>query len=107
MMRFDPPITCPLSFAPPFMPPWRRELPAHARRRLMAWCEELLPGAAADVVEWVGADPRQPIHAIVVSFPRSRRPPVVLYRKVDDVERHHLARALRVNESANRILRPG
>jgi hypothetical protein len=60
----------------------------------MVWCAGLLPEVAVDFVEWVGADPRQPIHALVVSFPSSHRPPVTLYMKVEDVERNHLAQAL-------------
>ena len=86
--------SCPISFTPPFVSPWRRALEAGARHRLMSWTEEVLPGADVDIVEWVGADPRHPIHAVVVSFPSSHRPPAVLYMKVEDVQRRHLHEAL-------------
>jgi hypothetical protein len=86
---------CPISWAPPFEPPWKRTLSPDVVRRLSAWCAELLPGVEVDVVEWVGADPRQPIHALVVGFPTSERSPVVLYRKTEELERHHLERAIR------------
>jgi hypothetical protein len=85
---------CPLPFACPFLPPWRRSLGPDSRHRFIAWCDESLPGVAVEIVEWVGADTRQPLHAVVVAFPGSDRPPVVLYLKVEDIRRHHLVRAL-------------
>ncbi len=92
-------LCCPLPSAPPFMPPWRRPLTADARHRLVAWCEELLPGVTVDIVEWAGADTRQPLHAVVVAFPESCRPPVVLYLKAEDVGRRRLVQALDSGES--------
>lgn len=90
---------CPLPFAAPFMPPWRRPLTATARHRLIGWCEELLPGVVVDIVEWVSADTRQPLHVMVLSFPGSHRPPVVLHLKVEDVDRHHLVQAFGSGEA--------
>lgn len=87
-------LPCPLPFGCPFFPPWRRPLTADARHRFLAWCDEILPGVAVAIVEWVGADTRQPLHAVVVAFPESDRPPVVLYLKVEDIRRHHLVQAL-------------
>jgi len=92
-------LRCPLPFEPPFLPPWQRPLGPDARRRLLDWCEEILPGVAVELVEWVGVDTRQPLHAVVVAFPGGDRLPVVLYLKAEDVERHHLLRALGSGES--------
>lgn len=84
---------CPLTYAPPFMPPWKRALCPDTEHRLRSWCEEL-SGESTHLVEWVGADPRQPIHAVVLSFPSTHRPRVVLYQKSEDLERRHLVAAL-------------
>lgn len=85
---------CPLLFSPPFVHPWRRALHADSQQRLTSWLAELLPGVDADFIEWVGADPRHPIHAVVASFSSDCRPPITLYMKGEDIERHHLAQAL-------------
>ena len=79
-----------IPFAAPFMPPWRRPLDDDARHRLLAWCDALLPGERVHVVEWVGADTRQPSHAVVLSFPKSHRASVVLHHKLEAVRRQHL-----------------
>ena len=76
------------------MPPWRRALHPDTRRRLTSWCAELLPGVPVHIVEWAGADPRQPIHAVVLSFPSTDRSRVVFYEKSEDVTRSHLVEAL-------------
>jgi len=93
-MKLQSLTACPLSFSPPFVRPWKRVLNADDRHRLLSWCARLLPEVEVDVVEWVGADPRHPIHALVVSFPSSHRAPVTLFMKIEDVALHHLARAL-------------
>lgn len=86
--------TCPLPFTPPFVHPWKRALPDAARQRLVSLFDGLLPGVSVDIVEWVGADPRHPIHAVVARFPSGCRPSVVLYLKSEDIERSHLVAAL-------------
>lgn len=101
-MKLETLTTCPLSFSPPFVCPWRRALHPDDRHRLEVWCAALLPEVTIDVVEWVGADPRHPIHAVVVSFPSSHRPPITLYMKVEDVERRHLAEALETSRRDDR-----
>ena len=89
----SPAAVCPIAHAPPYTPPRSCPLPPALHRRLRRWCEEALPGVQVELAAWVGADLRQPPHALVVSFVR-RRPPVVLYRKPEDVTRLELLRAL-------------
>ena len=89
-----PPTPCPLTYGPPFMPPLKRGLEPEDRSRLMAWLDELLPGEPVDMVEWVGTDLRQPLHAVVIRFRLNNRPPIVLVRKVEEIERCHFVRAL-------------
>lgn len=93
-MKWMHPTPCPISYTPPFGPPFRRELHGVIGRRLVGWCEALLPNETVEIVEWVGTDPQQPLHAVVVSFPLHQRPPVVLYMKVEDVRCHHLHQVL-------------
>ena len=92
-MNVHPTITCPLSFGPPFTAPRRRELHPDINLRLNTWFEELLPGVAVDIVEWIGVDLRHPLHAVVCSFRTDPRPAVVLILMVEEVERHHLVQA--------------
>ena len=84
----------PIVFAAPFMPPWQRPLSQETRHRLMAWLAELLPGVTVEIDEWEGADPRHPLHAVVVSFPDLARAPVVLPLIVDEIVRSDLVQAL-------------
>ena len=84
------------SFSVPFMPPWRRPVTGEIRQRLMAWCAELEPGVLVDIDEWVGADPRHPLHVVVFSFPRIDRRPVLLSLKVADVERSDLVQGFQL-----------
>lgn len=93
-MSLVPSGSCPISSAPPFTRPWRRATPPRLRRRLLAWCGEILPGGSVGLTEWAGADPRHPLHAVVLSFPEGSRPQVVLYRKAEDIDRPCLAEAL-------------
>ena len=86
--------SCPLTYAPPFCAPLRRELKAPARDRILGWFEELVSHKDVNLIEWVGTDPRQPLHAVVASFPKSHRPPIVLALKVEEVSREHLLTAL-------------
>lgn len=85
---------CPLRYDPPFMPPFKRELEPEHRSRLMVWLEELLPGEPVDMVEWVGTDLRQPLHAVVIRLLSGKRPPIVLVHKVEEIERHHMVELL-------------
>jgi len=84
----------PIPFGVPFMPPRRRALTDEFQNRLLAWCDELVPGVTVDIEEWVGADPRQPLHAVVLSFPQDVRSSIVLRLKVDELARSMLAEAL-------------
>lgn len=87
-------LVCPLTCGAPFAPPRRRPLAAEEQERLETWCGELLRDVPVDIVEWRGDDTRRPQHAVVVSFPAGGRPPVVIYVKVEDLRKDHLARAL-------------
>ena len=91
-----PIASSPLSYSPPFMAPFQRKLNTEDERRLVAWFESFFPGEPIELVEWVGTDLRQPLHAIVVRFLNNDRPSIVLKHKVDEIERHHVAQALRV-----------
>jgi len=99
-VNWMPPTPCPLTYAPPFSAPVRRELQAPARDRILGWFEELLSHTDVILIEWVGADPRQPLHAVVASFPKSHQPTIVLTLKVEEVARHHIRAAL--NEQPSR-----
>ena len=85
---------CPLSFSPPFVQPWGRAMPLDTKRRLASWCAQVLPGIAVEFTEWVGADPRHPIHAVLVSFPSRARMPSTLQMKAEDIEPYHFVQAL-------------
>ena len=87
-------LTRPIPFAAPFIHPQRRALEPQDQRRLMGWCEALVPGVSVELEEWVGADAREPLHAVVVSFPHAERLPVVLRMKVEEVGRDDLRAAL-------------
>ena len=95
-MKLLPPTPCPLTYAPPFMAPFRRDLNRDDLQRLTGWLDELLPGEPASMVEWVGTDLRQPLHAVVMSFTMSTRPAIVLVMKVEEIARHHIAQALQI-----------
>ena len=81
------------------MAPRRRPVARDTKDRLASWCDDLVPGVRVDIDEWVGADPRQPLHVVVVSFPQLDWPPVVLQLKVDEVQRIDLVQALEVSET--------
>ena len=87
-------ILSPLAFAPPFGPPQLKSLGADDAQRLSRWFDELLPGERLSFVEWVGTDPRQPLHAVVASFVTTRRPPIVIFHKLEELERRHVVEAL-------------
>ena len=84
----------PIPHTAPFLRPRRRSLTELVEHRLMAWCDELIPGEPVDIDEWVGADPRHPPHVVVVSFPQLNRAPIMLPLKVDEVVRADLVQAL-------------
>ena len=90
---------CPLASAPPFASPWRREVKQEAKGRLTVWFSELMPSVSVTLVEWVGADPRQPIHALVATFTNGYEKQVVIYSRVDDIKRYHVVRALSQGDS--------
>ncbi len=83
----------PIPFTAPFVSPCQRPLEEGIKHRLLAWCDELASGVEVDIEEWVGADPRHPLHALVVSFRGNGRSPVVLHMKVDEVRRSDLVQA--------------
>ena len=85
---------CPLTYAPPFMAPFKRDLDPEDCHRFTVWLDELLPGEPVAMVEWVGTDLRQPLHAVVVSFRLNNRPALVLVRKVEEIERRHIVQAI-------------
>ncbi len=98
---------CPLTYAPPFMAPFKRDLDPEHGHRLTVWLDELLPGEPVAMVEWVGTDLRQPLHAVVVSFRLNNRPALVLVHKVEEIERRHLVQAIdgvQVEQSVSRIV---
>lgn len=90
----------PMSAEPPFLPPYQRELQAEDLNRLQGWFGDLLPGVSVEVIEWVGADPRQPLHAVEASFCGAAIAPIVLVMKVEDIERCHLQDALCIEEAS-------
>ena len=90
----------PMSAEPPFLPPYQRELQAEDLNRLQGWFDDLLPGGSVEVIEWVGADPRQPLHAVEISFATASSSPIILVMKVEDIECSHLQDALGIEEAS-------
>ena len=97
---------CPLTYGPPFMAPVQRELDTKDRLRLMAWLDDLLPAEPVDMIEWVGSDLRQPLHAVVVRFRLNNRPPLILVQKVAEIERRHLVQAIDESMCKSRRIGP-
>ena len=102
LFQENAPTSCPLSWAPPFMPPVQRQLSVDMRRCFLTWFDELLPGVGVDLVEWVGSDIRQPLHALVVTFQSESWGPIVMARKVEEIGREHLVEARAVQKNALR-----
>ena len=86
----------PIPFAALFTSPWQSPLREETRIRLMSWCDKLFPAMTVDINEWVGADPRHPLHTVVLSFPESDHPPIFVEAKVDEVSLADLVQALEV-----------
>ena len=89
-------LPAPIPFAAPFTSPWRSPLREETKQRLMSWCDELFPAVTVDINAWVGADPRNPLHVVVISFPQNDRPPIFVRRKVDEVSRADLVQTLEI-----------
>ena len=83
-----------IPFETPFMPSRKRPMATQTRRRVMGWCAELIPDVTVEIEEWVGADPRHPLHTVIVTFSEIDRLPLALQVKVDEMRRSDLAQAL-------------
>ena len=93
-------LPTPIHCGAPFMPPWKRPLSATSKHRLMTWCDELIPGVTVEIDHWVGADSRQPLHAVGVSFPKDVKPPIVVYRKVENMRKCDLFEAFGMRKAS-------
>ena len=51
-----------------------------------------------EIEEWIGADPRHPLHIVVVSFPESDRPSIRLTSKAEDLVHADLLQVLTEKE---------
>jgi hypothetical protein len=59
--------SCPLEARAPYGTPWRRVTDTDVHVRIREWLAELVPGVVFDMVEWVSADTRRPLHAVVIT----------------------------------------
>ncbi len=84
----------PIPYLVPFLPPRRGPVKGPMGQKLLSWCNTILPGVAVEIEEWIGADPRHPLHIVVVSFPESDRPSIRLTSKAEDLVHADLLQVL-------------
>ena len=52
----------PIPYLAPFLPPRRGPVKGPMGQKLLSWYNTILPGVAVEIEEWIGADPRHPLH---------------------------------------------
>lgn len=79
----------------------RCPVPINATRRCRRWCSPLLPEVAVEFSRWIGAEIRQPLHAVVVLHPNNPWPSLAVYDTVDDLRRERFVQVTHNAHSRN------